>query len=179
MNCPPLVWMARRVPHLHRRTRRVGSLRCRGQFSARSPKSTSPLAALIPRPSTLARCGSILPGDDRRGHGQRRTPHRRPPHLARSCVFRRQGAAPISSSRAGRASRGRRALRLCVIDCPVRNGGRRRPRNRHVAPHGDAGHADDAGFSANLLAALILPASLRRLYIAIDSDAAGRHAANV
>ena len=36
-----------------------------------------------------------------------------------------------------------------------------------------------AGLSANHLAALDLPPSLRRLYVARDNDAAGRRAANV
>ncbi len=157
--------------------------RCRSRFRAQSRKRICADAALRlctepepPLPPALllsARCRRAdrdLAGDDRRRHRSRRQDHRRASHLARS---RRARTRRRSTRRDGRwAICSGNAVRFGVAArC---HGGRRRHRDHAVAAMRHADHADGRRRSRpHHLAAILFPATLRRLYIARDDDPAG------
>jgi hypothetical protein len=140
--------------------------------SRQSP--VSPELLLLARGSRADRPARDLARPARQGDGPRRTAHRPAPHLARSrhCRTRPRSvhrARPwaISSamvfasenrSACWRQAKGWRRCSPCILALP----------KLPVV----------AALSANHLAALQLPADLRRLYIAVDADPAGLSAAD-
>lgn len=98
----------------------------------------------------------------------RRQNHRRAPNLARSPIAR-QGADRHAETSHGRPARQRGALRRRWRG----DGGRRRHRDRLVAPPGASDMPMLAALSAAHLAASLFHDTLRRLYIVRDDDPAG------
>ena len=110
-----------------------------------------------------------LAGDDRPRHRSRRPDHRRSPHLARS--VRTVGKAPIDTPRRAMGDLLGNAVRFGVANdvLAAGEGIETMLSLRCVLPTLPMA----AALSANHLAAMLLPLTLRRLYIARDADAAG------
>ena len=114
-----------------------------------------------------------LAGDDRPRHRSRRPHHRRASHLARSDGFDRirLGKAPIDTPRRAMGDLLGNAVRFGVANdvLAAGEGIETMLSLRCVLPTLPMA----AALSANHLAAMLLPPTLRRLYIARDADAAG------
>ena len=109
-----------------------------------------------------------LAGDDRRGHRSRRRDHRRAPHLARP-IGPGQGADRHAETSDG-PSPGQRGPFRCGERCLAAGEGIETMLSlRCVMPTMPM----VAALSAAHLAAILFPATLRRLYIARDDDPAG------